>query len=110
MALSEVDHLRERERARERERGGETSRDLLRNNNHMMHTCTQPKRYIPLSYQNIVPELYMTTNLVSHLGNKGRLPGNDVGDPQGGSELVGHLSVNRRPGFRALHNMSTVTG
>lgn len=42
------------------------------------------------------------THLVAHLGNKGRLPGNDVGDPQRGSELIGDFSVDGWSGFGTL--------
>lgn len=42
------------------------------------------------------------TNLVAHLRNERRLPGNDVSDPRRGPELVWDFSVNRRSGFWTL--------
>lgn len=44
----------------------------------------------------------MRTDLVAHLGNKRRLPGNEVCDPRRGPELVGDFSVDGWPGLWTL--------
>lgn len=44
----------------------------------------------------------MRTDLIAHLGNKRRLPRNEVCDPRRGPELVGDFSVDGWPGLWAL--------
>lgn len=40
--------------------------------------------------------------LITHLGNKRRLPGNDISDPRRWSELIGHFPVNGWSGLWTL--------
>lgn len=44
----------------------------------------------------------MRTDLIAHLGNKRRLPRNEVCDPRRGPELVGDFSVHGWPGLWSL--------
>lgn len=50
----------------------------------------------------IVP-LLLYTDLIAHLGNKRRLPGNDISNPWRGSELIGDFPVDGWSGFGTLN-------
>lgn len=87
VSLPEVDHLKDRDRVR-----ADTDRDM----------CMSALQDLQGQYIYTQSSTILSTDLIAHLGNKGRLPGNEVSDPRGGPELVRHFSVDGWSGLWAL--------